>query len=200
VNRIIAISVLVLVSSMCLGKDVYKYKDSSGNIAYSDQKPKDAKSIIEVKRVADYGEPEKPKVIIRQSINGVPVHPMGESIRVGHFVYRVDSAKRTTEISGKTMFKQKAEFSFLNIQVSMRNDSSEARHIPIFVLMDSEGNEYSQASGRYLVKGAFEAFDQINPTLIRKGIAVFDVPAGRTYCLKVAGGFGVNSFELIRVE
>lgn len=136
-------------------------------------------------------EPPKPKVFA-----------MGETIRVGYTSYVVWRAWWVDRLTGGAYsgLNVRPDAHFLFIELTVRNDDPKPRSIPPFRLIDDKGREYQTSSKAWAVEKGFGVLDSLNPTVLKQGVIVFDVPKERQYCLKVLGGYWSSAEALIGIE
>jgi len=88
---------------------------------------------------------------------------------------------------------------FLFIELTVRNNDKKARTIPPFKLIDENGAEYDSSNKAWRVKDSIGVVEELNPSVEKKGVVVFDVPQNHRYKLKVSGGFWSKDNALIEL-
>lgn len=119
----------------------------------------------------------------------------GDTVYVGNLGYCVWKTRRTDEIS-----YQKADSSFLIIDLSVKNSDKKARMILGFKLKDQDGREYDVSGNGMFLENDLSFLKTINPGVQTDGHIVFDVPKGNTYKLIVQGEFGSGKEAIINLK
>jgi Domain of unknown function (DUF4352) len=138
--------------------------------------------------------------------NGTPTTPapaavtykIGDSITAGYWSYRVYSAQWKNSIGGEYM-NQSPDATFLVVDLAIRNNDKTASTLPPLKLVDAEGREHDESDKRWAQENNFGPLKSLNPTVVSRGYAVFDVPKGQ-YSLKVSGGFSSGASGLIELH
>jgi hypothetical protein len=138
--------------------------------------------------------------------NGTPNTPapaaatykIGDSITAGYWSYRVYSAQWKNSIGGEYM-NQTPDATFLVVDLAIRNNDKTASTLPPLKLVDAEGREHDESDKRWAQENNFGPLKSLNPTVVSRGYAVFDVPKGQ-YSLKVSGGFSSSASGLIELH
>lgn len=120
----------------------------------------------------------------------VKTYSIGDSIQAGDFKWKITKSSTATEIGedlAGTFFGEKADGIFIILDVEIENTGKSAKYLmdSYLKLVDDQGREFSpnSAAAIYLKpQGSALMFEQVNPSITKKGKIVFDVPAG----LKVA--------------
>ncbi|MCK9457217.1 MAG: DUF4352 domain-containing protein [Candidatus Riflebacteria bacterium] len=125
---------------------------------------------------------------------------VGETVTIGYFSYCVWRSWWDNKTSNNQFINQKPNASFLFIELTVRNNDKKARTIPPFKLIDENNNEYDYSSKSFGVKNAFRSLEDLNPSVHKQGVILFDVPKGRNYKLKVSGGFWSKEDAIIEIR
>jgi hypothetical protein len=72
--------------------------------------------------------------------------------------------------------------------------------IPPLKLVDENNAEYEASSKGWAVKESIGIITTLNPGVQKKGTAVFDVPKGHVYKLKISGGYFSAEDTLINLS
>ena len=131
---------------------------------------------------------------------GVILGKVGETVTIGYFSYCVWRSWWDNKTSNNQFINQKPNASFLFIELTVRNNDKKARTIPPFKLIDENNNEYDYSSKSFGVKNAFRSLEDLNPSVHKQGVILFDVPKGRNYKLKVSGGFWSKEDAIIEIR
>jgi hypothetical protein len=114
---------------------------------------------------------------------------MGETLHVGYTAYCAWSAKWSDHISDNQFLDKRANANWLVINMTVRNDDKQARTVPPITLVDEQGREYEASAEAMMTDDAIGVLQDLNPDVSKQGNVVFDVPKGRTYRLKLSGGY-----------
>lgn len=125
---------------------------------------------------------------------------VGETVTIGYSSYCVWKSWWDNKTSDNEFINQKPNASFLFIDLTVRNNDKKARTVPPFKLIDEDNNEYDEASNAFTVKDAFNILEDLNPSVSKRGVILFDVPKGRDYRLKVSGGYWSGEDALIQIK
>lgn len=117
-------------------------------------------------------------------------HAIGESFQVGSgaqaIQYTVASAS-TTDHVGQGSFGEDADGTFVVVELQMTNVGDESLDLSTtpFRLVDSQGREFEVDTDALIYLDDAIVFEQLNPGLEKRGLIVFDVPAGSEYRLRI---------------
>mgnify|MGYP002625554638 CR=1 FL=1 len=118
------------------------------------------------------------------------IYKIGQTIKVGNWSYTVNKKEWVSDSLVKSynpIFNQKSEYSFLQISLTAKNEDTSSNFLPNVHLVDEKNNVFEPANvhgEKVLVLG----LDEVNPSLSKKGLVIFDVPKDRKYRLKLNGG------------
>lgn len=121
----------------------------------------------------------------------------GDTVSVGYTSYLVHSARWSRTLSTNQILNQAPNAMYLIVELSVRNDDVKARTIPPLKLVDDRGAEHDADSRAMLIPGAIGLLQELNPSVLKRGTVVFDVPQGRRYSLKVSGGYWSSDSAMI---
>lgn len=124
---------------------------------------------------------------------------MGGTISVGCISYCVRRAWFSDRLSIDQFFNRRADAKWLFVELVVRNDDSKPRTIPPFMLVDEHGAEYEASVYGAMIEGALDLLESLNPSVVKHGLVIFDVPSGRQYKLKVLGGYWSTQEAFIRL-
>ncbi len=116
----------------------------------------------------------------------VPVAQLGQTVHVGYWTYRVNSAEWVPGIANGLTYEQ-PDAAFLVINLSARNEDRSESVLPPVKLIDASGREFSQSSAGALSDGFFSPLKSLNPGVGSRANVVFDVPPGQ-YRIRLSGG------------
>lgn len=114
---------------------------------------------------------------------------MTETLHVGYTTYCAWSAKWSDKISDNQFLDKRANANWLVINMTIRNDDKKARTVPPIKLIDEDGREYDASTEGMMTEDAIGILQDLNPDVSKQGNVIFDVPKGRTYRLKLSGGY-----------
>ncbi len=120
----------------------------------------------------------------------VKTYSLGDEIQAGDFKWTITKSSTAKEIGqdvAGTFFGEKADGIFIILEVDIENTGKTAQYLTdsFIKLVDDRGREFSPntAAAIYIKpQGSALVFEQINPSIKKKGKIVYDVPEG----LKVA--------------
>ena len=117
------------------------------------------------------------------------VYKMKETASVGYTSYSVWEAWWQDRLSTNQFLDEKPNASYLFVDLTVRNDDKKARTVPPFKLVDENGAEYDASSKAWAVENAIGMIENLNPSVSKKGVIVFDVPKNHKYKLRISGGY-----------
>ena len=124
-------------------------------------------------------------------------YKLTDTAHVGYTSYAVWKAFYRDRLSDNPYLNQRPDASYLFVQLTVRNDDTQARTIAPFKLIDENDAEYETSSKAWSVEGSIGALDSLNPSVKKEGYIVFDVPKGKHYRLKISGGYWSNEQALV---
>lgn len=116
------------------------------------------------------------------------VYRQGDQFKVGYLSYVVHGVKWRRQI-GRQGIAERPNAMFLEVEVSVRNDDSQARMIPSFALLDDDGNQHEQSAKAWRLDNAIDTRETLNPGVIKRGMVLFDIQPRSDYSLIVSGGY-----------
>jgi len=122
------------------------------------------------------------------------IYNEGDTVHIGYTTYVV--WKCGWVVSLPPYYDEKANAAFLLIDLTVRNDDTKPRSIPLFKLIDENGAEYEVCT-KGLGDQYIDVFDSLNPSVTKRGYIVFDVPTNHKYKLNVSGGYWSGGNALI---
>ncbi len=135
-----------------------------------------------------------------EEIKEIKVYHEGEAVFVGYTSYAVNRCWWSPFLSYNPYINQGPDAMYLFIDLEVRNDDTKPRTIPPFMLVDERGAEYESSSDGWAVSGSIGALDSLNPSVIKQGLVVFDVPQGPKYRLKLSGGYWSNEEAFVQLN
>jgi hypothetical protein len=154
----------------------------------------------ELRRRADAARTAPPSYGPASRDSRAKIYKTGDGVHVGYSTYAVWSAWWSDRLSNNDLLNQRPNAKFLFIDISVRNDDKQARMVPPFKLTDERGAEYDSDPSAWSVEGSMGVLTDLNPGVAKRGLVVFDVPQGRTYTLKVDGGFWSSESAYIGIS
>jgi hypothetical protein len=124
-----------------------------------------------------------------KALKATVVHAEGETVRVGHMAYIIHRSGWTTHIGNIPIPGQRPSATYLIVQLTARNEGTEPHTIPAFELLDQNGAKYESSGNDVLLSGCLDILEDLNPSVARTGLILFDVPKDRQYRIKLPGGF-----------
>jgi Domain of unknown function (DUF4352) len=126
------------------------------------------------------------------------IHKIGDSINVGYWSYRVSGTQWKSSLGSEYM-NETPDAAFLILEMSIRNDDKTSSTLPPLKLVDDEGREFDESAKSWVQENSFGILKSLNPGVVSRGYAVFDVPRGH-YKLKVSGGYTSSNYEFIELH
>lgn len=117
------------------------------------------------------------------------VYKEGETVNIGYTSYAVWRSWWSTKLSDNQYMNETPNAAFLFVELTVRNNDKKARTIPPFKLIDENGAEYDSSSKAWRVKDSIGLVEELNPSVEKRGVIVFDVPQQHRYKLNASGGF-----------
>jgi hypothetical protein len=124
-------------------------------------------------------------------------HSMTQEFAIGYWKY-ICNGITWSPVIGRRALEDRANASFLIVDITAENADQSASTLPPLHLMDSDGREYDQSAAGMMSDGFFSSLQKLNPGVAKRGYVAFDVPPNREYTLIVSGGF--RSTERARVK
>jgi hypothetical protein len=122
-----------------------------------------------------------------------------DTVSIGYTSYVVLRSWWSKKLSENKYIDEAPNATFLFVELTVRNNDKKARTISPFKLIDENGAEYDSSSKAWRVKNAIGMVEELNPSVEKTGIIVFDVPDNHRYRLKVSGGFWSKDYALINL-
>jgi hypothetical protein len=131
--------------------------------------------------------------------NVPPVYATDQSFSVGYWTYLCHAAFWTPVLGFDPYSMERANSTFIVVDITARNDDTSPSTLPPFQLVDGDGRTYGQSSAGMLSQGFFSGLEQLNPGVSKRGRIAFDVPPDRQYVLAVSGGIesGLKAIVLL---
>ena len=142
----------------------------------------------------------KTENLIAKATKTIKTYKKGETVHVGYWSYCIWDYEWTNKLSDNEYINEEPDYTFLKINISVRNNAKDSSILPRFNLIDSNGNEYDRTNKAIFVKNNFNVLEQLNPTLSKQGYIFFDVPKNKKYKLKLSGGNLSSEFTYITLE
>ena len=128
------------------------------------------------------------------------IQKMGRGIKVGYLAFAIWNARWYENSSNNPHLNIKPDFSYLLIEMTLRNDSNRRRINPLFILMDDRGIYFEPSKKWFAGAGNMYSLSRLNPGVSKEGYIVFDVRKNSHYKLKVSDRYRTNSYALIEIK
>ena len=128
------------------------------------------------------------------------IQKMGQGIKVGYLAFAAWNARWYENSSNNRYLNVKPDFSYLLIEITLRNDSNRRRINPLLILGDDRGFYYEPSKKWFAGVGNLYSLGRLNPGVSKDGYIVFDVPRNFHYKLKVSDRYRTNSYALIEIK
>lgn len=114
----------------------------------------------------------------KQFQNTIQTYNLNEAFVIDNFQYNFKKVQSTDSIGSK-YFGEEASGKFLIFNLEVKNIGNEAEYInnEIYIL-DAQGREFSQDYDTWAYLEDNFIFEELNPSLTKKGQIIFDVPEG----------------------
>lgn len=136
----------------------------------------------------------------RAEIDGMKVYRTGETANVGYMQYRVVGSWYSMRLSSNEYLDEPPDATYLFVDLSVANLDNEERTVPPFKLIDANNAEYGTSDRAWAAEGSIGLLTNLNPSVSKRAYVIFDVPQGRTYKLKVSGGYWSSEDALIELS
>ncbi len=143
---------------------------------------------------------QKRKEVEEKQAAARKVYNTGETVSVGYTSYCVWKSFWSQRLSNSAYLNSPPDSMYLIVDVTIRNNDRKPRAIPPFYLIDEDNREYQISSKGSLIDGVIGVLDSLNPDVEKQGYVIFDVPANRTYRLKVSGGYWSGATAFIALD
>lgn len=124
----------------------------------------------------------------------------GETIHIGYTSYCAWDSHWTQRLSTNQFLDKRANANWLFVNLTVRNNDKKARMVPPIKLIDEQGREYQSSAEGTMIENSIGVLETLNPDVSKQGYVVFDVPKGRTYKLKLSGGYFSSDIGYIRLK
>jgi Domain of unknown function (DUF4352) len=128
------------------------------------------------------------------------VNDEGQTMSIGYTSYAVSRTRWATHLSDNPYLDKRPNARYLFVKLTVRNDDTKPRTVASFRLTDENGAIYETDTSAWTVEGSIGLIENLNPSVSKRGLIVFDVPAERTYKLQVSGGFWSSDEALVRLN
>jgi hypothetical protein len=136
----------------------------------------------------------------RAEIDGMKIYQTGEAANVGYMQYTVLSSWYSTRLSSNEYLDEPPDATYLFVDLAVANLDKEQRTIPPFKLIDANKAEYGTSDRAWAAEGSIGLLTSLNPSVSKRAYVIFDVPQGRTYKLKISGGYWSSEDALIELS
>ncbi|GAB4364445.1 MAG: hypothetical protein OHK0021_08280 [Bryobacter sp.] len=123
---------------------------------------------------------------------------MGERVSIGNLTYTILEAEYKTQL-GTLSAPRIPKSRFLILRLAITNGGAKEVEVPMFTLLDPEGNEYPEEQSAEGIDGWFGMIRKLGPTSTEEGRVLFDVRP-RDYRLEVTDGGETGSEKLAHIE
>ena len=132
-----------------------------------------------------------------------PIEPMvprkifatGEAVPGGYFGYKVFRSWFSDHVSQKDS-KQSVPGSFLSVDLAIVNTDRKEREVAAMKLVDETGKEYALSTNSTNLEGSLAQIGKVSPNQSKRAIAVFEVPKGHEYKLKIPGFSSTDEVQI----
>lgn len=169
---------------------------NNANLATSNARPATSTN---ASSAATNTSPSQPAAPSRAEIDGMPVYKTGETLSVGYMQYKVYDSWYTNRLSGNQYLNQSPDATYLFVDLGVANTDKEERTVPPFKLIDENKAEYGTSDKAWAAEGSIGLLQNLNPNVGKRAYVIFDVPTGRSYKLKVSGGYWSSDNALIEL-
>ncbi|MDX2269570.1 MAG: DUF4352 domain-containing protein [Bryobacter sp.] len=128
----------------------------------------------------------------------VKMGKMGERVSIGNLTYTILEAEYKTQL-GTLSAPRIPKSRFLILRLAITNGGAKEVEVPMFTLLDPEGNEYPEEQSAEGIDGWFGMIRKLGPTSTEEGRVLFDVRP-RDYRLEVTDGGETGSEKLAHIE
>jgi len=136
----------------------------------------------------------------RAEVDGMKVYRTGESVNVGYMQYEVVSSWYSKQLSSNQYLDEPPDATYLFVDLVVANRDKEQRTVPPFKLIDASKAEYGTSDKAWAAEGSIGLCQNLNPSVSKRAYVIFDVPQGRSYKLKVSGGYWSSEDALIELS
>jgi len=114
----------------------------------------------------------------KSSLNSIPIYNLNETFIIDNFQYNFKKVQSTSYV-GNEYFGEEASGEFLIFNLEVKNLGNEAEYInnEIYII-DEQEREFSQDDDTWAYLEDNFIFEELNPSLTKKGQIIFDVPKG----------------------
>ena len=135
----------------------------------------------------------------RESLE-IKIQKMGQGFKVGHLTFSAWNARWYENSSNNPRLNLKPNYSYLLIEITLRNDSNRRGIHPLLILKDDRGFSHEASKKWFTGVGNMYSLGRLNPGVSKDGYIVFDVPKNFNYQLKVSDRYRTNSYALIEIK
>lgn len=128
------------------------------------------------------------------------VYRTGEAAHVGYLQYEVVTSWYSTRLSSNEYLDEPPDATYLFVDLAVANLDNDQRTIPPFKLIDANNAEYGTSDRAWAAEGSIGLLPSLNPSVSKRAYVIFDVPQGRSYKLKVSGGYWSSDDALIELS
>jgi hypothetical protein len=127
-------------------------------------------------------------------------YELHQPFSIGYWSYLCNSLYWTPILGGfSPESAERANASFLVINIEVRNDDTSASTLPMVQLVDEQGRTYESSSAGMMSQGFFSVFEKLNPGVSKRANIAFDVPPDRHYSLVVSGGIESRKQAIVKL-
>jgi hypothetical protein len=125
---------------------------------------------------------------------------MGQGVELGYLNYAVWDARWYENCSNVHYLNIKPEYSYLLIEITLRNDSDRQKVSPRFKLIDEDKFSYNISKKYWTGVGNLRLMRSLNPGVTKEGYIVFDAPQNHHYKLRVSNPSQAGAYAFVEIK
>jgi hypothetical protein len=125
---------------------------------------------------------------------------MGQGVELGYLSHAVWGARWYENCSNVKYLNIKPEFSYLLIEIIVRNDSNRQKVSPRFKLIDENKVSYEISKKYWTGVGNLRLMRSLNPNVSKEGYIVFDAPQNHHYKLRVSNPSQAGAYAFVEIK
>ena len=125
---------------------------------------------------------------------------MNQGVKLGYLSYAVWDARWYENCSNTPYLNVKPEYSYLLIEIKLRNDSGRQKVSPHFNLIDEDRFSYNISKNYWTGVGNLRLMRSLNPGVTKEGYIVFDVPQNHHYKLRVSDPSQAGAYAFVEIK
>jgi hypothetical protein len=125
---------------------------------------------------------------------------MNQGVELGYLNYAVWGARWYENSSNAPYLNIKPEYSYLLIEITLRNDSDRQKVSPRFKLIDENKVYYNISKKYWTGVGNQRSMRSLNPGVTKEGYIVFDAPQNHHYKLRVSDPSQAGAYAFVEIK